>query len=248
MKPQRIIAALLMVLLMSITVSAQSIKFGLKYTAALITKASFDQEYFIFSNHTSLQLNRQHFDFLPTFFNIFNSGFFIRYNFRSFYIQYDCSFETYSFAFAENPEFSASDFFIRYSSISNPLIAAIRLFPDNKTNIILQSGIEFDYGVMKSNNYYSFIQTNNTTNFHPLGQEITNLINDNLFFYMAGLAFESYATTYSLMFKQNISEINREINPYNANFKNMFMINFSIQYVLSSNDLKIKASNERIKK
>lgn len=240
---------LIILLCSSSYLNAQQYEFGLSYAPVTLTRISFDQNYFIFSNGNSIILEKPVFRVLPTFHNLFNSGVYLRIDKRYVYFQTELSFQTISYGYAQiRTDYSIGYYFLKYSTFSNPLLAGFRLNPDKPGHLVFTAGIQLDYGNLKMRNFYSVLSPSNQESTHPYEDELFSSMKKVVVYSLAGIGYELYGTTYALLVKHNLNKLTNVPIPYNGNVKDTYIISLSLNFRISPIDLQITKQHDRIKK
>lgn len=221
----------------SITAFAQKTEFGIVYSPILISKLTFDKDYIIFNDYTSLTAgdNKYH-----AYFTGISTGIFFRYKIqRKLYIQTELNFFGNNFG-SQIPDWTSSrQKNFTYSSIDIPIMFGYTLNPGKMIKIRLYGGLNNKFGKLITAFYSSFIYTINDNGnqeyYYADKTRKKELIDKLSFYYMnavGGIGISKYGTSLDLRFERNITNLNKSIATNNANFKDLFLIRFLLSFTL----------------
>jgi hypothetical protein len=233
---KKILIILFLFVIKAFTYSQKS-EIGIIYSPILFSKLTFDQKYIIFSDYTSLTAgdNKYH-----TYFTGISTGVFYKYKFkRNLFFQTELDFFGNNFG-SQIPDWASSrkkNF--TYSSIDIPIICGFTLNPGSKYKLKVYGGLNNKFGKFITAFYstitYAINDNMNQEYYYADVIRKKELIKKMSFYYMnllAGIGITRYSTSIDLRFEKNITNLNKTINDYNANFKDLFLIRLCLTHTI----------------
>ena len=235
--------------------NGQSFDFGIQYIPLQASMISFDQRFVIFNDYTSSKIIDPSFKMaLPS---LSNTGLFVRYNpARHFSFQSGVNFYNNVYYYSEKSTYVSGTYVpFFYSSIDIPLTAAVTLNPDAILKFRLTGGINSKMFRLKRNYYsifsksFDYIFHNEETDSDEQKREfMIDKVNPFILFSRIGAGVQFYNITADLCLDKNLTNMNREIDTYNANFKDSYQINLIMTFRIAPKDLKKKTTGDKIEK
>lgn len=236
-------------------INGQTFHFGIQYMPLQATRISFDQNYIIFDDYTALKtLNPAFRISLPS---LSNSGLFLRYDTRQIALQTGANFQNNVYFFSEKSSYYSPDSYVSffYSSVDIPLTAAFTLRPDGKVKYRILAGVNTKLFKFKRNYYSVFEKRWNYFNYSEVIASDKNKrefmvakINPIMLYARAGLGIKYYNITADLCIDKNLTNMNKQVDKYNANFVDSYQINLILGFQISPGDLKNKTRELKIAK
>jgi len=218
-------------------VFAQKTEIGVVYSPILVSKLTFDKDYIIFNDYTSLTAGDNKFH---TYFTGISTGVFYRYKYtKNIFFQTEIDFFGNNFG-SQIPDWASSrEKNFTYSSIDIPLICGYNLNPGGKYKLKLYGGFNNKFGKFITSFYstlsYSINDNGNQEYYYADITRKKELINKVSFYYLdiiGGIGILKYGTSVDFRIEKNLTNLNKIENNYNANFKDVFLFRLCVSHVL----------------
>ena len=212
---------------------AQKTEFGILYSPYLISKITFDKDYLIFEDCSSVSTlnNRQ-----SKFFTILSTGIFFKYKIRNKYFQTELNFFEYKFkTITKNYQFS-------YNNIQIPLIIGFTPNPGRMLKFRIYGGFNNNIGKFSTGyltTYKSFLTDIEYENFLVTSdksrkEEMMSKFSSYYINIIGGIGISHYGTSLDFRMEKNITNLNKVHYDYNANFKSFFICRFILSFRLTN--------------
>ena len=216
---------------------------------------SFDQKFVIFNDYTSSRIIDQSFKMaLPS---LSNTGIFIRYNpVRHLSVQSGVNFYNNVYYYSQKSTYVSGTYVpFFYSSIDIPLTAAYTVKPDAIWKFRITGGLNSKMFRMKRN-YYSIFSKSFNYIFHAEETEadeqkrefMVEKVNQFILYSRIGAGIQFYNITADICVDKNITDMNKKIDAYNANFMDSYQINLIMSFRIAPKDLRQKTTRDKIRK
>lgn len=227
-------------LVLYIATYAQKWEMGVVYSPYSVTKLTFDKPYIIFDNYTSLTAGDNKFH---GYFTVLSTGVFTRYNKRNWFAQAEINFFENKFR-KQIPDWDLknNNVFFTYSSVEIPLMLGFKLNPSGMFKFHVFAGLNNKIERFKTVFFSSLSYTNIFTDDYNSTPEanIDKEWRDELMkkfspYYMDGIlgvGITYYGTTFNIRYESNLTNLNREKDYYNANYKKLMMIRINLNFKL----------------
>jgi hypothetical protein len=237
-------------LLSVIPLTGQSLEFGITYIPVGFSKITFDRDYIIFDDYSSAKLEQTFNMLVPS---LSNSGLFVRIPFKSFSIQSGLNFQKNTYYYSTNTYYSNASNSFFYSSIDIPLEIIYTFNPNNVIKFRILAGGNAKLFKIRTN-YYSVFKPLIEISYGNIESEaakknqefIRKKINPFIFYSRFGAGFRYFGMTADLCFDKNLTPMNRNIDQYNANFKDTYQINIVLGFTIANKDLKYNRNTNKI--
>ncbi|PKP23235.1 MAG: hypothetical protein CVU05_00310 [Bacteroidetes bacterium HGW-Bacteroidetes-21] len=210
---------------------------GIVYSPLLFSKLTFDKEYIIFKDYTSLTAgdNKYH-----TYLTGLSTGVFVRYRMPHIYFQGEVNF--FENKFRKNiPDWKTSrDKYFTYSALEVPLFCGLTINPGSLVKIRFFGGINNRIGRFRTVFFSSITlvtDQNSNQNYYYYADatrkdELMKKFNNYYMDIIGGIGFSYYSNALDIRFEKNITELNKETFLYNANYKDLIMIRVCYSFTL----------------
>jgi|GEM_PF-1760595 len=222
---------------------AQKFDVGLTLNPSTFNRLGFDKPAIIFSDYSSADVGIYGFsiyDFsygYPTLYGLLNSGIYLRYHAKPFYLKTELNYQTKAFRFSCKSYQFVKQFFY-YSCIEVPLIAGIQFNPQHVIKYKLQVGVNTEIGKFDHASILS--PFNIRGNHHDINHEFLDRMSTVVYYYHLGIGFDYYGMSVDLRAEKNINNLNKELSDYNANFTDALMIRLALGFRISGHHLNKK--------
>lgn len=210
---------------------SQKFDIGFTLTPVSMNRLRFDKPALILNDYYSYDVGKTNFSLgNPTLLGLFNSGIYFRYNEHFWFFKTEVNYQTKTFRYAHKSK-QFSKLFFYYSCIEIPLIAGIRINPENVFKFKIQAGVNIEIGKF---NHNSFISP-----FQYMGLKINankamlDKISNQIYYYHLGVGFDYYGISVDLRFEKNINNLNKVKYEYNANIVDIYMIRLALGFKIS---------------
>jgi len=210
---------------------SQKFDFGFTLTPLTVNKLVFDKPAIILNDFYSFDIGNEAPSFgYPTLLGFLSSGIYLRYNKYSWYLKSEFNYQTKTFRYASK-SVQFKKLFFYYSCFEIPVVAGIRLNPENVYRFKIQTGINIEVGKFNHNSFVS--------PFYLLGLHINEnkamieKMNPAIFYFHLGVGFDYYGISVDLRVEKNINNINKEMQVFNANFSNTYSVRLSLGFKIS---------------
>lgn len=140
-----------------------------------------------------------------------------------------------------------------YSSIDVPFTAVYTFNTDSKLKFRLTAGVNGKLFRLKRN-YYSIFSKSFDYFFHEEVKEedrqkrefMIEKINPFILFSRAGAGIQLYNITADLCIDKNLTGMNRMHDPFNANYKDSYIVNLIFSFTIPQKDLRPEKQESRI--
>jgi hypothetical protein len=215
--------------------SAQQFEAGFVYSPLQMSSMSFDKPFLIFSDYTSLTINTCK---LRPDFTLLSTGVFFRYRTRTLYYQAEIDFFENKFRKSIADWKTNGDRYFTYSAIEVPLLIGYTLNPGSMRKIKVFGGINNKIGKFRTV-FFSTLRFSTTENkdyeyYSELPKKL-ELIDKFSFYYAdvtGGIGFSYYGLQVDVRAETNITELNKTIYEYNANYKRVVVIRLTLNMVI----------------
>ena len=239
---------ILFLVIIQLSVYAQKTEIGITYSPLLVSKLTFDKHYIIFKDYTSLTAGDNKFH---AYFTGISTGIFYRYKFKKrLYFQTELNFFGNNFG-SQIPDWASSrkkNF--TYSSIDIPLLCGYTSNPGSMIKFRLYGGLNNKFGKFITAFYSTLsysINDNQNYEYYADKTRKKELIKKISFYYLdilGGVGISRYGTSIDLRFERNLTNLNKDIYEYNANFKDLFLIRLCLSHTLSNKNTKSLINKE----
>ena len=251
---KRSLVILIFIVISAAAINGQKFQFGIQYMPLQASKISFDQDYIIFDDYSSLKTLKPAFRIsIPS---LSNSGLFLRYNTKHITFQTGANFQNNVYFFSEKSTYSSGtsiSFF--YSSVDIPLTAAFTFNTDEKVKYRILAGGNFKLFKFKRNYYSVFAKSFDYINYAEEAASdkgrrefMVTKINPIILYARAGIGIQYYNITADLCLDKNLTNMNRQVDKYNANFIDSYQVNIILGFRIAPGDLKDKTRQLKIAK
>lgn len=230
MKPRIIHIVLVFVICCKIS-SAQDMDFGFTLTPLTVNKITFDKPAVILNEFYSYDIGKESPSLgYPTLLGFLSSGIYLRYNTRRFYLKAEANYQTKSFRYTHK-SVQFSKYFFYYSCFELPVVAGVKLNPENIWKFKVQAGLNFEYGKFNHNSFVS--------PFYALGLNINEnkalleMLQPFICHLHIGAGADIYGISLDLRFEKNISGLNKSLSDYNANFVSVYTLRLVTGFKIS---------------
>jgi len=218
-------------------VFAQKTEIGIIYSPILVSKLTFDENYIIFNDYTSLTAGDNKFH---AYFTGISTGVFYKYKHtKNLFFQTELDFFGNNFG-SQIPDWASSrEKNFTYSSIDIPLICGYTFNPGGKYKLKIYGGLNNKFGKFIT----AFFSTLSYTINDNMNQEYyyadisrkKELIKKINFYYLnivGAIGISRFATSVDFRLEKNITNLNKTKNNYNANFKDLFLIRLCLCHTI----------------
>ncbi len=210
---------------------SQNVDFGFTLSPLTLNKLEFDKPAIILNDYYSYDIGKTDPSLgYPSLLGLFSSGLYIRYNKYSWYLKAELNYQTKSFRYThESIQFKKLYFY--YSCVEIPIVIGIRLNRENVYKYKLQTGVNIEIGKFNHNSFVS--------PFYILGLHINenkamlDRINPLIYYYHIGFGFDFYGISVDLRGEKNLTNLNKRMDQYNANFTNAYTIRIGLGFKIS---------------
>ncbi len=223
-------------ILLGFSATAQKFEVGFVYSPAMMSKLTFDKDYIIFDDYTSLTAgdNKIH-----PYFSFLSTGAFFRYRMCHSYFQ--AEIDLFENKFRRNiPDWkTANEKYFTYSAVEVPLIAGYIINPGGMTKFRLFAGVNNRIGRFRTVFFSTFslaIDDDKDYEYYSDFPKKMELMNKFSLYYldiMGGLGFSFYGFSLDLRAEKNITNLNRIMYDNNANYKDMLLIRLCANAVIN---------------
>ncbi len=212
----------------SLSLYPQRWRIGFVYSPYCVNKLTFDKDYIIFNNFTSLTSNENKWH---GYFTLFSSGIFSEYRWRNFFVHGEINLFENKFK-KQLPDWkSVNDVYFNYSDFEIPLMGGVVINPGNMVKVKIFAGINNKIAHIKAVYYSTLTYTGFfdavNSGFYPDVEQKKELLHKFSSYFIdviGGIGFNYYGTTIDLRIEKNISDLNKSKSNYNANYKQLMMI------------------------
>ena len=237
-------------LLSAIALKGQSPEFGICYVPIGFSKITFDQDFIIFDDYSSAKLHQ---NYVMSFPSLSNSGLFVRFPIKSFAVQTGLYFQRNTYFYSKNIRFEGTKNLFSYSSFDIPLQLNYTINPDNIIKLRILAGGNAKFFKIHTN-YYSIFGKMVDISYVNLETKaaiknrdfMMERINPFIIYSRFGVGIRYFGMTLDLCFDKNITPLNKNIDKYNANFENTYLINIMMGFQFANKDLKYKRNINKI--
>jgi hypothetical protein len=232
----------------------QALEFGIQYIPIQATNITFDQDYIIFSDYSSLKILEPAFRMSSP--SLSNSGLFMRYNRRHISFQTGLNFQNNVYFYGKKTyDYMTSFASLFYSSIDIPLTVAYTFRRDEKLKFRILAGVNNKIFKIRRNYYSVFskkfdylIYTEATASEKEKRNFMIDKINPFIVYFRSGIGIKYYNLSADLCLDRNLTAMNRYVDKYNANLKDTYQINLVLGFSIAPKDLKYKKFKGKINK
>jgi hypothetical protein len=236
------------------SLSGQKFDFGIQYSPIQLSRISFDQNYVIFDDYSSLKIYKPKFRISAP--SISNSGVFLRYKAHHAAFQTGLNFQNNVYFYSKRIyDYTISSVSIYYSSIDIPLTLTYTLRHEEKVKYRITAGVNNKIFKIRRNNYSIFSKSLDYMNYVDATTADTerrkfmiDKIKPFILYFRSGIGFELYNFTADIYLDRNLTEMNRYIDKNNANYIDTYQINLALGFSIAPKDLKYKKFKEKINK
>lgn len=230
----------------------QSWKVGITYTPLFFSSITFDQDYIIFNDYSSYRTNVSG---LRTSLSLSNAGFFIRKQGHTLGFQSGLNFQNNIYFYSKKEGYSGTNVPFFYGSIDCPVMATYSLFSDALCHVRFVAGANTKFFKFKRN-YLSVFAKDLDNSFYAEENSsdrdrrefLVHKMNSVICYARAGLGIQMYGVGLNLYVDKNITGLNRRTDPYNANFKNSWLVSFACEFEIAGRNLHLRRSAAKISK
>jgi hypothetical protein len=216
--------------------TAQKFEAGFVYSPAMMSRLTFDKDYIIFDDFTSLTAgdNKIH-----PYFSFLSTGAFFRY--RMCHIYYQAEIDLFENKFRRSiPDWKEnSERYFTYSAIEVPLMAGYTINPGGMMKFRLFAGVNNRIGrfrtVFFSTFTYAINDEKNYEYYSALPKKIELMNRFSLYYLdvMGGMGISVYGFSLDLRVEKNITNLNRNMLVNSANYKDLMIIRLCANAVIN---------------
>ena len=214
----------------------QKFETGFVYSPLMMSKITFDKQYIIFEDFTSLtaENGKLHPDI-----SVLSTGFFSRYRMRHFYFQAEVNFFENKFRKSISDWKTIGDRYFTYSAIEIPFLVGYTFNPGRLRRFSIFTGLNNKLGRFRTVFFSTLTYTISEDKDHefyselPKKMELINKFSNYYIDIVGGAAYSYYALTISIRAEKNLTNLNRTMYDYNANYKDLFIMRLCINFVFS---------------
>jgi hypothetical protein len=216
-------------------IRAQHLEFGVTWTPVQVNKITFDKQNIVFSDYTSVVTGHLKFSPSPYALTLSNAGLFLRYINHWYFIQAEASYLTNYFLYSHRKVNSDYGFYtnnyFHYSAVEIPLTAGVRINREHTLRFRIYGGLNNEFGRNPKKNFFSLFTVINHKN-DSINPEIISRYKSCVIYAVAGFSVDYFSTGFSLRLEKNITDLNRNHFEFNANFKDCWLIRFTISMTI----------------
>jgi|WetSurMetagenome_2_1015567.scaffolds.fasta_scaffold226031_1 hypothetical protein len=251
---RREVIILILGFLLTDPLMGQSVEFGIQYVPLQVSKITFDQNYLIFNDYTSVKVLDPSFRLsIPS---LSNSGLFVRYKTRRLSYQTGLNFQNNVYFYSKKTsDYTTTYASVFYSSIDVPMTITLVLKPENKLKIRLTAGLNNKLFKIRRNYYSVFAKKFDYFNYAEATSSddekrkfMINKVNPFISYLRSGIGIRYYNFTADILLDMNLTDMNINKDIYNANYKNTSQINLVLGFAIAPKDLKLRTSKRQISK
>lgn len=213
----------------SLAMYPQQWEMGVVYSPYSRSKITFDKDYIIFNDYTSLIASdkKSH-----GYFTLFSTGVFTRYRWRNMYVHTEINLFENKFKKQLPGWLTSNEAYFTYSAVEIPVFVGLTLNPGSLIKINVFGGMNNKIGRF-STVYFSSLSntdvfsTNLNGEYYPDAERKKELMNKFSLYYVdvtGGIGLSYYGTTVDLRIERNLTNLNKIQYDYNANFAQLQMI------------------------
>lgn len=197
---------------------------------------TFDRDYIIFSDYTSLTAGDEK---IHPYITALSSGVFFRYRMQNMYYQAEVDFFENKFGKSIPDWKTIGDRHFTYSAIEIPFLAGFTLNSGSMSKFRIFGGINNKLGrfrtIIFSTLSYAINEDKDHEYYSELGKKL-ELMNRFSYYYMdviGGIGYTHYGLSVDLRAEKSVTNLNREMDLYNANYKSLFMVRLCLNIIIN---------------
>jgi hypothetical protein len=247
------IPGILVMLMLTSTLWGQKVEIGIHYIPIVLSRITFDEDYIIFDDNTSMPILDDHFKLCPP--SLSNTGLFVQLPLGHVALQTGINFQTNLYFYSVDYFYQGMSKNFYYSSLDIPLMVTYTFNQDAIRKFRLLAGINSKMFKIKRNYFSVFSQA--FDHFYIVDEYESDRLRrksmtDNIrpfgLFARVGLGIEYYGITADLWIDKNLTRLNEKNRIYNADYEDAYLISMVLGFTIPSKDLHVKKSRGKINK
>ncbi|MFH2096377.1 MAG: hypothetical protein ABIJ16_11775 [Bacteroidota bacterium] len=221
----RIVTILLLCLALS--AASQKMETGIVYAPLMADRLTFDSDYIVFSDYTSLTAGDGK---IHPYITLLSTGVYFRYRLRNLYFQTELDFYENKFKKAIPDWATSREKYFTYSALEVPVLTGYTINPGSIYKIRLFAGINNRIGRFRTVFFSTLNYTINDNMYHEyyyadatrkeeLIEKFSNYYIDGI----AGIGFSYYNIGVEIRAEKNLTDMNRSRDDYNADYEDLVM-------------------------
>jgi hypothetical protein len=226
---------------------AQKTEFGIRYTPINFTKLTFDQDFIVFQDYTSLRITEKYFMSFPS---LSNSGLYVKFPLRRLALETGLNFQNNTYFYGKRITYQNANVSFFYSSIDIPVSAVLTLNPDNILKLRLVAGMNSKFFKIRRN-YYSIFAKGFDYFFYSEEYKsdkdnrdfMVEKVNPFILYSRVGAGLEYFQWTLDLYVDKNLTGMNVKKDSYNANFMKSGIVSIALGFQFARGNMSDRNSS-----
>jgi len=223
-------------ILTGFSAAAQKFEGGFLYSPAMLSKLTYDKQYIIFEDYTSLTAGGN--EFHP-YISPLSTGVFFRYRMPHVFYRAEIDFFENKFRRSIPDWKTTRDKYFNYSAIEIPIMAGYTINPGSMFKFHIFGGLNNKVGRFRTVFFSTLTYTINDSKSYEYYSDLPKkleLIDRFSLYYLnalGGIGFSFYGMTVDLRAEKNITGLNHELLTNSANYKDLITVRLCISGVIN---------------